>query len=92
MRTDLDKKSVMPVSRPKQTGSTERRARQPAVGLRDLDRVKLTAVSKDRGRTIASGAVGTVVFCYGNTAYEVEFDGIDDFFQVPAENLEKIEE
>jgi hypothetical protein len=41
-----------------------------------------------KGRRLASGATGTIVYCHGVAAYEVEFPGIHDIFQIPAEDLE----
>jgi len=54
-----------------------------------LDRVKLVKAVSDRGRALGPGLQGTVVLCHGAEAYEVEFDGIDDFFQISAKDLEK---
>jgi hypothetical protein len=59
-------------------------------GLHELDRVKLVKAVSDRGRALGPGLQGTVVLCHGAEAYEVEFDGIDDFFQISAKDLEKI--
>jgi hypothetical protein len=42
-----------------------------------------------KGRHLASGATGTIVYCHGVAAYEVEFPDIHDIFQIPAEDLEK---
>jgi hypothetical protein len=59
--------------------------------LEELDRVKLIKAVHDKGRLLGPGLTGTVVLCHGSDAYEVEFDSIDDdFFQIPAEYLEKI--
>jgi hypothetical protein len=58
------------------------------VALDELDRVRLNKAVQTEGRTLASGLTGTVLLCYGTKAYEVEFDGIHDFFEVKAEDLE----
>jgi hypothetical protein len=59
-------------------------------GLHELDRVKLVKAVSDKGRALGPGLQGTVVLCHGLEAYEVEFDGIDDFFQISAKDLEKV--
>ena len=62
-----------------------------SAALGELDRVALKRAVSDKGRALPPGLTGTVVLCHGATAYEVEFDAIDgDFFQIPAEDLEKI--
>jgi hypothetical protein len=58
--------------------------------LHELDRVKLVNSVSDKGRALGPGLRGTVVLCHGSEAYEVEFDGIDDFFQISAKDLEKV--
>ncbi len=63
---------------------------KPPSGFDELDRVMLKEASAVEGRALAPGFVGTVVFCHGSTAYEVEFDGIHDVFGVPAEYLDKL--
>jgi hypothetical protein len=57
--------------------------------LHELDRVKLTETITAKGRILRSGLVGTIVYCHGSEAYEVEFPGISDFFQVPQGSLAK---
>jgi hypothetical protein len=57
--------------------------------FRDLDRMKLKKEIAVKGRTLSAGLTGTVVFCYGAEAYEVEFPGIKDFFQIPSGYLER---
>jgi len=54
----------------------------------ELDRIKLKRAMTVKGRRLASGATGTIVYCHGVAAYEVEFPGIHDIFQIPAEDLE----
>jgi hypothetical protein len=71
------------------TGKTEARKSVHLTGLRELDRVKLVSAVSDKGRALGPGLQGTVVLCHGSEAYEVEFDGIDDFFQISAKDLEK---
>jgi hypothetical protein len=44
----------------------------------------------ERDRVLRAGLTGTIVLCHGTVAYEVEFDGIHDFFEVRADDLEKI--
>jgi hypothetical protein len=56
----------------------------------DLDRVKLLKSVTAKGKALDPGLLGTVVFCYGREACEVEFDAFDDVYQIPAEDLEKI--
>jgi len=63
---------------------------KPAVALHDLDRVALRQAITLNGVELAKGRIGTVVFCYGATAYEVEFDGIEDFFEIRSECLQKL--
>jgi hypothetical protein len=58
--------------------------------LDELDRVKLVKAVTDKGMALGAGMRGTIVLCHGAEAYEVEFDGIDDFFQISARDLEKI--
>lgn len=55
----------------------------------ELDRVRLTKAITAKGRKFDPGISGTVVYCHGKDAYEVEFPGIKDFFQIPAGYLEK---
>ena len=55
----------------------------------ELDKVKLIKAMTDKGRRFAPGIVGTIVYCHSTKAYEVEFPGIHDFFQIPPEYLEK---
>jgi len=66
------------------------RSAEVPVALDELDRVRLNKAVRTEGRALASGLTGTVVLCHGVAAYEVEFDGIHDFFEVKAEDLEKI--
>jgi hypothetical protein len=56
----------------------------------ELDRVKLTKAISVEGRMLQPDLTGTVLLCHGRTAYEVEFDGIQDVFGVPAEFLERL--
>ncbi len=56
----------------------------------ELDRVKLKRAVSTEARDFDPGMMGTIVHCHGTQAYEVEFDGIDDFFQIAAEDLAKI--
>jgi len=63
---------------------------KPAVALHDLDRVALTKALTLDGITLEQGRIGTVVFCHGAEAYEVEFEGIDDFFQIRSGFLTKL--
>jgi hypothetical protein len=63
---------------------------QTSPALQELDRLKLVKAVTDKGRALGPGLRGTVVLCHGSEAYEFEFDGIDDFFQVSAKDLEKI--
>jgi hypothetical protein len=58
--------------------------------LHELDRVTLVAAVSDKGRALGAGLEGTVVLCHGAEAYEVEFDGIDDFFQIKGKDLKKV--
>ncbi len=60
------------------------------LAIHDLDRVALTQALIVDGVTLAQGRIGTVVFCHGAEAYEVEFEGIDDFFQIRSGFLSKI--
>ncbi len=59
-------------------------------GLDELDRVRLKKTVSERDRVLRAGLTGTIVLCHGTVAYEVEFDGIHDFFEVRADDLEKI--
>lgn len=62
-----------------------------ASGFDELDRVKLKKAISVEGRTLDAGLTGTIVLCHGTTAYEVEFDAIDDdVFGIPAKYLETI--
>jgi len=61
-----------------------------APALQELDRVQLKATVVLKERTLHAGMEGVVVYCHGSIAYEVEFPGINDFFQIYAENLKKI--
>jgi hypothetical protein len=54
----------------------------------ELDRIRLKRSMTVKGRRLASGATGTIEYCHGVAAYEVEFPGIHDIFQIPAEDLE----
>jgi len=65
---------------------------RPAVLFRDLDRVKLRQDLDVEGHHIGAGSLGTIVFCQGSEAYEVEFEGINDFFQISPAFLEKVGE
>jgi len=56
----------------------------------ELDKVKLTKAITAKGKSFAPGIRGTIVYCHGTQAYEVEFPGIHDFFQIPAEYLQKV--
>ena len=77
----------MPVTKVKIDGQEA-----PAIpALHELDRVKLTKTVRDKGKAIGPGLRGTIVLCHGVEAYEVEFDGIDDFFQISAKDLEKLQ-
>ncbi len=58
--------------------------------LHDLDRVKLKKAVTVEGTSLRSGLEGTIVLCHGTEAYEVEFDGISDFFALEPDFLEKI--
>jgi len=66
----------------------------PASGERvlfeELDRVRLRRSLETERRALSSGLEGTIVLCHGNVAFEVEFDGTDDFFCIYREDLEKI--
>jgi hypothetical protein len=72
------------------TGKTEARKSARLTALDELDRVTLVSAVSDKGMTLDPGLQGTVVLCHGSEAYEVEFDGIDDFFQISAKDLAKI--
>jgi len=78
----------MTVSRNNQSAEGMPAAIQAALG--ELDRVKLTRAVSVKDRAFAPGLVGTVVYCHGAAAYEVEFPGINDIFQIPADDLEKV--
>jgi len=54
----------------------------------ELDRIRLKRAMTVKGRRLDSGATGTIVYCHGVAAYEVEFPGIHDIFQIPAEDLD----
>lgn len=56
----------------------------------ELDKVRLTKAITAKGRRFSPGLVGTVVYCHGKEAYEIEFPKISDFFQMPAGYLEKV--
>jgi len=58
--------------------------------LHELDRVRLRKALETEGSVLRSGLEGTIVLCHGNVAFEVEFDGIEDFFEIYWEDLEKI--
>jgi hypothetical protein len=57
---------------------------------RELDQVRLIKAMSVNDRALAPGLVGTIVYCHGIAAYEVEFPGISEIFQIPAGDLEKI--
>jgi len=59
------------------------------LSFNELDKVKLIKTVIAKGRSFPGGLAGTVVYCHGTEAYEVEFPGIHDFFQIPAGYLEK---
>jgi hypothetical protein len=59
-------------------------------GFRELDHVRLTRAVSVKDRAFAPGLAGTIVYCHGVEAYEVEFPGIKDIFQIPAGDLEKL--
>ncbi len=67
----------------------KRGAEQIAAPFGELDRIRLKRAMTVKGRHLASGATGTIVYCHGVAAYEVEFPDIHDIFQIPAEDLEK---
>jgi hypothetical protein len=74
------------------TKAKKDRQESPAMpALQELDRVKLTKAVSDKGRALGSGSKGTIVLCHGTEAYEVEFDGIEDFFQISAKDLAKVQ-
>jgi hypothetical protein len=79
----------MSATKPRTGPEDGKRAAALSVAFRDLERVKLKKELTVKGRTLPAGITGTVVFCYGAEAYEVEFPGIKDFFQIPAGYLEK---
>ncbi len=54
----------------------------------ELDRIRLKRAMTVKGRRLDSGATGTIVYCHGVAAYEVEFPGIHHIFQIPAEDLD----
>ncbi len=56
----------------------------------ELDRVRLKKALETEGAVLRAGLEGTIVLCHRNEAFEVEFDGINDFFQISWEDLEKI--
>jgi len=56
----------------------------------ELDRVKLKKSLETEGAALGAGLEGTIVLCHGNEAFEVEFEGIHDFFQIEWDDLEKI--
>jgi len=58
--------------------------------LADLDRVSLKSPLIIKDRVLASGMIGTVVYCHGAQAFEVEFPEIYDIFQIAADDLDKI--
>jgi hypothetical protein len=58
--------------------------------LRELDHVKLIKAMSVNDTALTPGLVGTIVYCHGIAAYEVEFPGISEIFQIPADDLEKI--
>jgi hypothetical protein len=68
----------------------DRDASSRSVGLRELDSVRLTRAVWAKNREFSPGVVGRVVYCHGAEAYEVEFPGISDIFQIAAEDLEKL--
>ncbi len=41
------------------------------------------------GAVLRAGLEGTIVLSHWNEAFEVEFEGIEDFFQIAWEDLEK---
>ena len=55
----------------------------------ELDIVRLKKPIMVKGQALASGLTGTIVYCHGVEAYEVEFSGLNDIFQIYAEDLEK---
>jgi hypothetical protein len=77
----------MPITKVRESG--EEKPGLPTA-LYELDRVKLVKAVQDKGRALGPGLQGTIVLCHGAEAYEVEFDEIDDFFQISAKDLEKI--
>jgi hypothetical protein len=48
----------------------------------ELDRVRLRKSLETERRALPSGLEGTIVLCHGNVAFEVEFNGIYDFFEI----------
>jgi len=58
--------------------------------LHELDRVRLRRALETEGSVLGLGLEGTILLCHGNVAFEVEFDGIEDFFEIYWEDLEKI--
>jgi hypothetical protein len=57
--------------------------------FQEFDRVKLVKAITAKGRALRVGLAGSVVYCHGGDAYEVEFSGISDFFQIPRDHLQK---
>jgi len=80
----------MPLSKPVKADSEPKGTAPLSLVLHDLDRVKLRKAVTVEGRSLRSGLQGTVVLCHGTSAYEVEFDGIEDFFAMEPDVLEKI--
>jgi hypothetical protein len=80
----------MPLSKPVKEDPELKSPPPLSLVLHDLDRVKLRKAVTVEGRSLHSGLQGTVVLCHGTKAYEVEFDGIEDFFAMEPDVLEKI--
>jgi hypothetical protein len=80
----------MPHSKAAKADSTRGDPSPLSLVLHELDRVRLKRAMTVEGASLRSGLEGTVVLCHGSKAYEVEFDGIEDFFAMEPEVLEKI--
>jgi hypothetical protein len=88
--SNLEQSLAMPFSKAAKAESERKGANRLSLVLHDLDRVKLKRAVTVEGTSLRSGLEGTVVLCHGSKAYEVEFDGIEDFFAMEPEVLEKI--
>ncbi len=72
------------------SSSKTKRDREKQPAFHELDDVKVTKPLVVNDHLLAAGMAGTIVYCHGVAAYEVEFPGINDIFQIPADHLAKI--